>query len=488
MAEQQPTIPYEASRETIDYKPLSLFAVAGFAVAVAYVLFLVVFGGNSLFRGEPFFVPGWSLFVPLGAAVLSGLGIWEIGNSEGTRAGIKLAKWGLGVGIVSGLAYFTYQTFTGLAITQQANRFVLEKDADSGFFPRLQGNDQDAKTAFLFTLTYNERSTVRPEQPGAMERFDIPNAQAPKGQYTGFLESHLVRILRQSPASTVKIEPLGVKDWAYENGVYKIVRTYRITTEDATYELPLLTTSQEAQAEGEKRKWKIDFAVNQPLTPVSRTAAGYKKKGLREKSFEFLRDSRLAFFDKLSKRQPIDAWLATQLPEDRAALLQKALEFRALTPLVAVAGATAPALGAAERDEVLALFLKGYRPLTRVPEYFNNLEDVQIMADADIKAKIKQTAIQTLSAERIGSHPFIIQAYDDLAPVEFKNGEVYVTHNFELRITLNEGGRPAPVSILGRAVVAASDKLDPSSPGADLQWRLATVELLRAVPVAQKQQ
>src|SRR5437764_1266419 len=123
-----------APAETIDYKPLSLFAVAGLTLGVIYGIILVITGLAALLKAEPFFLPGWLLFLPLLAAALAGAGLWEIYSSEGTRAGVRLARWGLGLSIVLALCYITYTTFTGLAVVSQANRFMLEKGPDAGFF------------------------------------------------------------------------------------------------------------------------------------------------------------------------------------------------------------------------------------------------------------------------------------------------------------------------------------------------------------------
>src|SRR5205823_2412931 len=183
-----------------------------------------------LVKGEPFFLADWMIFVPIGAAVLSGLGLWEVYSSEGTRAGAALARWGLWISILVGVGYLTYELFTGLAVRQQANRFVMEKDVDSGFLPRLQGSAIDLRTAFLLTLNAAERGTVRLENPQALELYDQPIGQSPKGRLSLFMECSLVRVLQQSPASSVKIEPLGVKEWVYDSGSYRIVRGYRITT------------------------------------------------------------------------------------------------------------------------------------------------------------------------------------------------------------------------------------------------------------------
>src|SRR5436309_12808115 len=115
MAERNPTFAPAVAGDVIDYKPLSLLAVAGLSVAVFFTLGVLVSGIVALLKGEPFFLPEWIIVVPVGAAILSGLGLWEVSSSERTRAGAALARWGLWISILVGVGYFTYEGSTGLA-------------------------------------------------------------------------------------------------------------------------------------------------------------------------------------------------------------------------------------------------------------------------------------------------------------------------------------------------------------------------------------
>ena len=69
--------------------------------------------------------------------VFSLIGQKQIQNSEGTRAGAKLARLGIWLSLLSGLGYLSYYYVTGLALQSQANAFLMEKSEDGGFFPRL---------------------------------------------------------------------------------------------------------------------------------------------------------------------------------------------------------------------------------------------------------------------------------------------------------------------------------------------------------------
>jgi hypothetical protein len=67
MAEHNPTFTPAITSDTIDYKPLSILAVAGLVVAVLYTVFVLLSALIALSKGEPFFMAGWMLVIPIGA-------------------------------------------------------------------------------------------------------------------------------------------------------------------------------------------------------------------------------------------------------------------------------------------------------------------------------------------------------------------------------------------------------------------------------------
>jgi hypothetical protein len=474
-----------APAETIDYQPLSLLAVAGLALGVVYGVILAITGIAALLKAEPFFLPGWLLFVPLLAAALSGAGLWEIYNSEGTRAGGKLARWGLGLSIVLALCYITYTTFTGLAIVSQANRFMLEKGPDAGFFPLLiQGDKVDARTAFYLTLTGPERLNVRPTNERDMERFDQPNPQNMRGRLTTFLESPLVRSIRQAAPGTVKIEPLDVRDWSYDNGAYKIERKYRITTDEAVWEVPFTISSLEAEAEGGKRKWRVEpNPFMNPLEPVSWTPLGQTRAGLRKSSFDFLSDPRYGWFTNLRMRRGVEFLLATRTPAERPAWKARLVT----TPIVATAGVAAAPTEPKAVDRLLAKLPSSYLGLDEAAQFFKT-DGLRVPGapDATIPTKIREALAKTLEPERLPSLVVKMQE-DKFVPCAVEKGRLQVSHEFEMLVTISLEQRPLNIVLLGRAVVVGPENLDPNAAGADQQWRVDSVEVFRAVPVSPKQ-
>jgi hypothetical protein len=95
---------------------------------------ILTFATDGLLRGQPFFLPALLILVPLAGAVLSGMGLWEVQNSEGTRAGANLAKWGLALSLVFGIGYYVYQNVTGLASFSRPTAFA-ERTSTPGSSP-----------------------------------------------------------------------------------------------------------------------------------------------------------------------------------------------------------------------------------------------------------------------------------------------------------------------------------------------------------------
>jgi hypothetical protein len=486
MAEHNPVYIPAGTADTIQYKPLSLLAVAGFSVSVFFALLILAFAVDGLLRGQPFFLPALLILLPLAGAVLSGLGLWEVQNSEGTRAGAKLAKWGLALSLVVGISYYVYQNVTGLAIIQQANSFLMDKDVDSGFFPRLQGSEVDVRSAFLLTLAPNERSNVNPANKGEMERLDMPSPQATKGMVSRFLESYLVRVIRQAAPATVKIEPGTVKDWQYENGTYKINRTYRINTDDGSWDVPLFLISSEPEVAGDKRKWRVEWMQLMPLQAVSRTELGRKKLAFRRKAYEFLMNNSTGLFQNLVLRKGFDVYLTEQRPQDREELRARAKALHARTPLVAIAGTALPLLDSEQEENLRKAFLPGYQPLTKFADKVDT-GDLRFVDPNDLNF-IRASVADAFSLSKLPYLPWTVPD-DELAPYEVKNGEVIIKWPFELSLIMNKplppNNEPKPVSIkvIGAVQVVASEQMDPGAPHADREWRVEHIEVVRAVPV-----
>src|SRR5437870_503221 len=107
------------------YRPVAGLAIVGFALAGLFALIVVLGALVSFVRGMPLFLPDWLLVAPLAGFILSILGARQIRNSEGTRAGLKLTRYGLWLSAVCGLSYFVYVKTVGWAHEIQADNFLM---------------------------------------------------------------------------------------------------------------------------------------------------------------------------------------------------------------------------------------------------------------------------------------------------------------------------------------------------------------------------
>jgi len=236
------------------YRPVSMLAIAGVVLAGIYVALVVIVAAVGFFQSTPVFLPGWTLLLAIAAAGLSLLAQWQIRESEGTRAGQTLARWGLALSVFAGLGYAAYQYFTGLALIQQANNFLMvREDADSGFFPRLQSGDQaEINHAFLLTLPDSNRGSIDPKDTHKMKQvFDRGRGKGPEGgALSQFRDHFLVRSIARH-GKDANIEPLGVQKWGFEKGGYIVWRQYGVRMPEIVFDLLVPVHS----TEGDQRKW-----------------------------------------------------------------------------------------------------------------------------------------------------------------------------------------------------------------------------------------
>lgn len=247
------------SQETAVYRPVAGLAVAGLALACVFALILVGSGLVSFFRGLPLLLADWVLAIPLAGFIISFLGARQIRNSEGTRAGLKVATYGLWISAVCGLSYFVYFKTLELALTRQANDFLMRVDDNSGFFPRLQAareHPAEQNRAFLLTRFPVERRRANPDQEQDMhQKFNLGQEGGVSGFLGVFRQNPLVQSLRCAGADA-QIEPLGVQDWHYSQGSYIVTRVYRITTPEAVRQIALPVQSIDGEAGG-SRQWRV---------------------------------------------------------------------------------------------------------------------------------------------------------------------------------------------------------------------------------------
>jgi hypothetical protein len=276
MTEPLPPIP--TSTEPLAYRPISGWAIAGFATGCLFALVVVISAIVAFLQGgAPVFFPELTIGLAVVGIGLSLYGQRHVQTSEGTRAGADLARWGFRLNLISGLVYFSYYFVTAFALQSQANDFVMnKKDDDSGFFPRLidgSSNPTEHNAAFLLTQAPNARG-VRPEnEAGLRERYDKPTREGTGGLLTQFREKELLsRILYKQLGKEAVITPQAVLNWGYDKNSYKIHRVYHIKTKEVEVEYALAVFSVEPEAAGQSRKWFVNLTLSGPksihLTPL----------------------------------------------------------------------------------------------------------------------------------------------------------------------------------------------------------------------------
>jgi hypothetical protein len=270
------------------YRPLSLWAVAGLCLGSLYCGLVVLTTLWALFKGGGFFLPGWCILIAIGGVAFSLLALREIAATEGTRAGGALARWGLWLSVVAGLSYTAFEAFTGLALKEQARRFLFElDDDDSGFLARLMaGTDQEAHRAFLLCLPPSRRNNYDPSRPEQIIKdFDAPGPKGEKGALTQFQTHALVQALRPAKGDA-KIERIAKPTWEHEQGGYLVTCKYRIETPQQSFEVDLPVHSSDQDTGDGRRRWFVVMPKVTTSTPQL-TALGEALKQLRDDSRGF---------------------------------------------------------------------------------------------------------------------------------------------------------------------------------------------------------
>lgn len=281
------SLPPSTGEET--YQPISGFALAGLFVSAGFALLVLLSAGIAIVLGAPVFYSRWLLLMPIAGFVLSLVGRNQILGSDGTRAGLRLAHWGIGIALFSGLGYAAYDFAVGMAVTSQANNFLVgEPDADGGFFKHLTRGGQtpiDLDIAFLLTKPAAGRIKLRQGDSETLRAtYDQPANDAAAGELSRFRSMALVRMLARAGDRAV-VTPLGVQSWSHEKASYKVARNYEISTPEGKFEMLVQVESTEGEAEGQLRQWfvKLDRGqlVNRTLTPMGQAVEALRNEASR---------------------------------------------------------------------------------------------------------------------------------------------------------------------------------------------------------------
>ncbi|HYV37080.1 MAG TPA: hypothetical protein VE988_15345, partial [Gemmataceae bacterium] len=132
--------------------------------------------------------------------------------------------------------------------------------------------------------------------------------------------------------------------------------------------------------------------------------------------------------------------------------------------------------------------LPGYHPLDKAYDYFK-MDSLRIWDPSEI-ARVKSAIKQALTTKALPNLYFKVPP-DDFAPVEVKQGEILITHQAEIRITVvfpkSDKGEmlSGEVLLLVKIVAAAPENLDPLATNAFQQWYVKSAQIVRGLPVPQ---
>lgn len=426
------------------YKPLSLLAVAGFAVACLYALFLLVCTVVALFRWTPLLMPSYLLLFPFAGLVLSLLGYLEIRRSEDTRAGSRLAVWGMAVSCLSGLMYVAYDSANYLAVRQSAEKDILQ------FFEHLKRGETDE--GFRMTLEPRQRPTLGEGLRLELEqRFNLDSDMSMRGRLSQFEQGPLMRMLADA-GDKAEIRSLGLKEREFKDGGYKIRQIYQLTVPEMTVEF-LITAHGREPSRGQGRQWTV--VLNETgLQSSTPTPLGIHRGNLRRQSSVFLQQ----WIEKLREDKGEEAFLDTLAPEDRQrahAQQAAALLGRGLLPPIT--------------PEARRQLLPGYKGFTegnlvRVAPKFWAPEAMK----SDIPAEVKK-----LFAKPGEPLARIFQNETNAPPLTLIEGDKLRLHH-EFQIHLRERRAMAEVWLITECQASAYD-LDGPAPA----MRLLAIELKR---------
>jgi hypothetical protein len=286
---------------------MSVLAIAGLGLAFVNAA-VVLIGGLVAFRsGSPLLLGTFlGVGMPLLAFVLCVLARWQIVRSEGTRAGLGLAKLGMWLSVIFGLGYFAFYAATYFAIRSDANEYTMR------WFDLLRKGKLNQ--AFLQALEPNIRQGVNPDDDRQMEiRFNPSQDPARPGPLTVFKSSEIVRLIQFGGPDT-QITPLGVREWEFNNGKYRVKRIYEISNPEASVEVGVVVTgSASAKGEYEGREWMVAL-MDTNVAKRKSTPYGEVASNLRVQSSGFI----YRWAERLEQGMLEDAALDLFEPAERA--------------------------------------------------------------------------------------------------------------------------------------------------------------------------
>lgn len=296
--------PIDSGPDDPVYKPLSVVAIAGFALACLYGIFLFICAFVAIYRGTPLLMSSFTLLLPAAALLLSFLGYLEVQRSEGTRAGAALAVWGMTASALLGLAYVAYTAGSYLAVRQAADREIRQ------YLTHLLHGETDL--AFRLSLQPSERPPADDTLHSELEQRKNLEAADPtlRGLLTIFEQNTLTRRLGEAGANAA-LRTGGVRAWEYSDAGYKVTINYQVVSPEGSLDF-FVTAHGREPTRGQGRQWTI-VQSESGVASFAQVARGQHLDAVRKASSEFLNE----WWEHLAEGRTEEAFLATLEPDQR---------------------------------------------------------------------------------------------------------------------------------------------------------------------------
>jgi hypothetical protein len=423
-------------------------AVAG-AAAVLGLGSLVVFSGSN-----PWLLPDVMWVVVVAAGVVSWLALGRIQASEGTLSGTSLARWGLGLSLFFGINYAAYLASNVLAFRSQARACADE------FLDLLRQGDVNG--AFIRTLETGSRPGPGVDPRPELEVKHNTSRTPDGGMLSQFDHSDLVRLLRLGGPSTT-FEPQAVSA-DLEGGTYRGTLHYKATTPHGNFEVTVTAVGKDTAGSG-RRQWHVVQNGTGIVRPLSWTDEGIHLNELARATREFARQ----WGQKWVKGQVEEAYLDTLPVVQRRA---QAAAWECSTPAVLAAAGLAPMTQWTQGPAADA-FRAGRKAFAETPPLVQG-SDVFWADDRYRKAVIDQ--VRQLFAGPVSVPVDFRVSQTTHVPITRKVDD-RIQQDITCRLTVQQptGGTPFGAEV--EVVVEAPAK--PVRPALD-QLRVASVRLIRA--------
>jgi hypothetical protein len=462
------------------YRPLSVLALVAFATAAIYSVIVGALAVVAFSTGKTLFLPLWLVLFPavaVGAALIARL---QIRRSEGTLGGGALASWAWWLGTLFGLGFLAFYFATYLAVGKQA------KDFSELWLSKLR--DGKMTEAFLLTQEPAVRKFDKASDKEAiLERYGVMPLRGRKGPLAAFEDREIVRIFLQGGPKT-QFSSLGVKNWQYDKGGYKVWQTYMIVSPLGAWDVQVTVQSAEGP-EFEGRQWSV--ALNDvAVTGKTDSPLGMAIDVFRKHSRSFIRD----WIFKLADNNLEGAYLDT-CEFGKRETLKRSFYARRAAHRVAVAGSVAATVGCGTGPAAnIARLTSLVNPLLESLEYLNGCRELLSGAlvhsdNLAVVKKYRDEVIRNLTNQF--GHPagLDIEPQDSTPhyePVEQNaTGQVELSHDVRIQLYPGKNQDADPQFLVDASVVVQNDPegLEMKSGSLDLKrlaWRVVKIKLLQA--------